>query len=147
MKTVWNEVDYRELCTRLEHLKADAGAKWGRMNAPQMVCHCTDAVRMVSGAVPTAPKNVPLRFTPLKQLIIYCLPFPKGAPTASELIARQPQEWQDEMEALRKELAALVQRGPSGPLVPHPAFGRLTPRAWGVLVYRHLDHHFRQFGI
>jgi hypothetical protein len=29
----------------------------------------------------------------------------------------------------------------------HPAFGRLSGRAWGALVYRHMDHHLRQFGL
>jgi hypothetical protein len=29
----------------------------------------------------------------------------------------------------------------------HPAFGRMSRRVWGVLGYRHLDHHFRQFGV
>jgi hypothetical protein len=28
----------------------------------------------------------------------------------------------------------------------HPAFGKLSTRAWGVLIYRHMDHHLRQFG-
>jgi len=27
----------------------------------------------------------------------------------------------------------------------HPAFGALSRRAWGVLIYRHMDHHLRQF--
>ena len=98
-------------------------------------------------SLPTAPKNAPIRFPPLKQLIIYWLPWPKGVPTAPELLARPPSEWQGELVTLRDELAALVKRGRSGPFVPHPAFGRLTPRAWGVLVYRHLDHHLRQFGV
>ncbi len=147
MKTAWNDADYRELCTRLDRLQASASPKWGRMTAPQMLCHCTDALRMVSGALPTAPKNAPIRFPPLKQLIIYWLPWPKGVPTAPELLARAPSEWHGELVTLREELAALVKRGRSGPFVPHPAFGRLTPRAWGVLVYRHLDHHLRQFGV
>jgi Protein of unknown function (DUF1569) len=29
----------------------------------------------------------------------------------------------------------------------HPVFGEMTPRAWCVLGYRHMDHHLRQFGI
>ena len=29
----------------------------------------------------------------------------------------------------------------------HPAFGRLTHGAYGVLITRHTDHHFRQFGL
>lgn len=29
----------------------------------------------------------------------------------------------------------------------HPAFGKMTSKAWGVPGYRHLDHHFKQFGV
>lgn len=29
----------------------------------------------------------------------------------------------------------------------HPAFGKLSTKDWGVLVYRHIDHHFKQFGV
>src|SRR5687768_18567398 len=143
MKTMWNAEHVRELHTRLDRLSPHTPAHWGKMNAPQVVVHLCDAFRMASGELKCAPKSLPIRFTPLKQLIIYWLPFPKGVPTAPELLARQPLEWQGEMQTLRQELAAVVQRGPSGPFVPHPAFGRLTPRAWGVLVYRHLDHHLR----
>jgi hypothetical protein len=28
----------------------------------------------------------------------------------------------------------------------HPTFGPMTGRDWDVLVWRHLDHHLRQFG-
>ena len=147
MKSIWNDEDYRELCGRLERLTPDAGARWGRMTAPEMVCHCTDALKMISGELVAASKNLPLRFTPLKQLVIYWLPFPKGAPTAPELRARRPREWAGELDAFRRELDAVVGRGAAGPFVPHPAFGTLSPRAWGVLCYRHLDHHLKQFGV
>ena len=40
------------------------------------------------GELTVKSKNLPLRYTPIKQLVIYVLPFPKGAPTAPELIAR-----------------------------------------------------------
>jgi hypothetical protein len=30
---------------------------------------------------------------------------------------------------------------------PHPAFGSLPNWEWGRLMYRHIDHHFRQFGV
>ena len=147
MKSIWNDADYRELRSRVGRLTPEATANWGKMNAPQMVCHCTDALKMINGDVATAPKNVPLRFTPIKQLVIYWLPFPKGVPTAPELLARRPTEWNGEIEALQRELDVVVSRGRQGPFVPHPAFGKLSPRAWGVLGYRHLDHHLRQFGV
>jgi Protein of unknown function (DUF1569) len=147
MKTVWNEADHRELLERLDRLKPDAAPRWGKFTAPRMVCHLVDAMKMASGTLPVQPKNLPIRHPPLKQLIIYWLPFPKGAPTAPELLARLPSEWHGEVRELKQALEAFRQRGPTGPFVPHPAFGKLSARAWGVLVYRHTDHHLKQFGV
>jgi Protein of unknown function (DUF1569) len=147
MKSVWNPADYRELCARLERLTPDATPRWGKFNAPQMVCHLVDALKMASGELPVKTRKMPIRYPPLKQLIIYWLPFPKAAPTAPELLARKPTEWHGEVQALRRELEAFTKRGPKGPFVEHPAFGTLSPRAWGVLAYRHTDHHLKQFGV
>lgn len=147
MKSVWNEADRVELCARMERLTPECTAQWGKFSAPQMVCHLVDALKMASGDLPVASKKLPIRHAPLKQLIIYYLPWPKGAPTAPELVSRRATEWHGELEALRQELDAFAKRGPDGPFVPHPAFGMLTPRAWGVLVYRHMDHHLKQFGV
>ena len=75
-------------------------------------------------------------------------PFPKGAPTAPELLARcDNADLQTELAAFR-ELAARVAAKPAGDRWPdHPAFGALTHKDWGVLAYRHTDHHLRQFGL
>jgi hypothetical protein len=145
VRSIWNDSDYRELRGRLDRLRPETPAKWGKFNAPQVVCHLADSLRMASGELPVASKNLPIRFTPLKQLIIYWLPFPKGAPTAPQLLERQPSEFAADVQDLKNELDAIVKRGRSGPWVPHPAFGDLTPNAWGVLIYRHTDHHLKQF--
>jgi len=29
---------------------------------------------------------------------------------------------------------------------PHSFFGKLTPDEWGILQWKHFDHHLRQFG-
>ncbi|MEK7381556.1 MAG: DUF1569 domain-containing protein [Gemmatimonadota bacterium] len=31
-------------------------------------------------------------------------------------------------------------------MAPHPAFGSMTKSSWGILAYKHIDHHLRQFG-
>ena len=147
MKTIWNGDRHRELQERIARLSPTAPAQWGKMNARQMVIHLSDALKMSGGEMAVAPKRLPIRYPPLKQLIIYWLPFPKSAPTAPELLSRRATEWHGEMQELKQELERFTQRGPSGPFVPHPAFGKLTPRAWGVLVYRHTDHHLKQFGV
>jgi hypothetical protein len=30
---------------------------------------------------------------------------------------------------------------------PHPFFGPLKPKQWAILMYKHVDHHLRQFGV
>jgi LPS sulfotransferase NodH len=41
-----------------------------------------------------------------------------------------------------------VAAGPKGCTThPHSFFGRLTAEEWAILMYKHLDHHLRQFGV
>ena len=147
MKTLYEEGRRRELKTRLGRLTADSNPRWGKFDAPKMVVHCTDALKMALGKIPTKSKRLPIRHPPLKQLLVYWLPWPKGVPTAPELLQRSPADWDAEVASL---LALMDEAGnlPRDFEWPeHPAFGRMSRRAWGVLGYRHLDHHFRQFGV
>ncbi|HET9514990.1 MAG TPA: hypothetical protein VFO95_13750, partial [Gemmatimonadales bacterium] len=88
MTSIGREEARNELLNRLDRLTADAPARWGKFNCPAMMAHVNDALRMPLGEVTPATRKVPIRFFPLKQLIIYYLPFPKGVPTAPVLLAR-----------------------------------------------------------
>jgi Protein of unknown function (DUF1569) len=146
MNSIWKPEAHRELRARIAKLNPEEPARWGRMNARQMVVHLSDAFRMASGEIAVRPRHLPIRYPPLKQLVIYALPFPKGAPTAPELLARQPGDWPVDVAELQALLDRFVASGPEKTVAAHPAFGRMTGRSWGVLVYRHMDHHLRQFG-
>jgi hypothetical protein len=146
MKTMWDGNAQREVHDRLARLMPDRKAAWGRMSAPQMVCHLSDSLKMALGELQVTPKQVPIRYPPLKQFIVYLAPFPKNVPTAPELIARSPRDWSAEVAELRSLIDRFAARRGAERWAEHPAFGRLTERAWGVLVYRHMDHHLRQFG-
>jgi hypothetical protein len=146
MKSLWQAPVRAEVCARLDRLAPDRPAAWGRMDAPRMLAHVNDAFAMAFGDLPTESRRLPLRHPPLKQLIIYWLPFPRSTPTAPELVARAPEAWDVE----RSRCRAYVDRFGSEPRArdwpEHPAFGRLTAAQWGILAYRHFDHHLRQFG-
>jgi hypothetical protein len=147
MKTMHAAADRRSIAERIGRLQPDSGAQWGQFTAPRMVVHLTDALRMSTGDLPVKPKRTPLRFPPLKQLAIYLLPFPKGLPTAPELIVRTPSEWRTEVEALTGMLDRFGSRTANDAWPVHPVFGPMSAQAWGVLAYRHCDHHLRQFGV
>ena len=146
-KSIFQAARRKELQQRLAQLAPDQAPLWGRMNAPKMVVHLSDSLKMALGELPAAPKKTPLRYPVVKQLAIFLLPWPQGAPTAPELLARAPAAWTGEVVTLSALIERFATRQPAGKWPPHPAFGSMTGRAWGVLVYRHCDHHFRQFDI
>jgi hypothetical protein len=148
-KTMWQGESRAELCGRADRLAPDAPARWGKFTAPKMLVHVVDGLRMALGELECAPKNVPLRYTPIKQFVIYWMPFPRGAPTAPELLSRQVpiEAWGSEVGAFHDAIARFAAAAGRSPWPDHPAFGRLTERDWGVLAYRHVDHHFTQFGV
>ena len=147
MKTFWESTDRQELSERVAMLTPEASPLWGKMTARQMLAHVVDALRMAMGDVKTADKKLPIRFTPIKQLIIYGPPFPKSSPTAPELLTRQADDWDGECTTLRQLMDSFAALPPGNKFPLHPAFGTLSRRAWGVLEYKHLDHHLRQFGV
>ena len=148
MTTAWDSSFRESLVDRAKRLTADTKPAWGKMHASGMLAHINDSYRMVLGDLAVKSKNLPIRFTPIKQLIIYVAPFPKGAPTAPELIARcDGANLADEQQAYGELLSRLGAITKATKLQPHPAFGTLTHRAYGVLIARHTDHHFRQFGL
>lgn len=113
-----------------------------------MLAHLNDSFLMATGDLPVASKKLPLRYFPLKQLVIYVLPFPKGAPTAPEIIKRgATARFEEERTAFRTYADRLAAKPVTDTWPEHPAFGPLTHRAWGVLEFRHIDHHLRQFGV
>jgi hypothetical protein len=146
MKSIWQDKSRQELNERLRALVWNNPAQWGKFTAPKMVCHLADSLRMAIGELAVEPKRLPIRYPPLKQLIIYVAPFPKGARTAPELLTREPREWSSDVADVQALLNRAAKTTATDAWPEHPAFGALSKRAWGVLIYRHMDHHLKQFG-
>ena len=146
-KTLANARVRQELLNRLERLTPATTALWGTMTAPQMLAHLVDWMRMARGEIKVTLHNRPQRYPPLKQLLVYWLPFPKGIMTSPELVGREPLEWNIERAVVHQQLQAFENLDPKTVWPEHPVFGKMTPQAWCVFAYRHMDHHLRQFGI
>jgi len=147
MGSILNDVDRAAIANRMRSLSVSSTRRWGSMDVACMLQHLQLSARMTLGEleVPSVNKR-PFQMFPLKHLIIYVLPFPKGAPTAPELKTRVASSFEAERTALL-ELLERIGTGPregAGPA--HPLFGPLTWREWGVVTYKHADHHLKQFG-
>jgi uncharacterized protein DUF1569 len=146
--TLFDEKTRAGVHARIDRLEAASPGLWGKMNAPQMVCHAADQLRVALGEIPTRPRPNFLRFRPLRQLFVYWLPWPKAkVPTVREMLTSQPTSWDGDLQALHGLVDRFADCRPEGDWAPHPAFGPIAGREWGRLCYKHLDHHLRQFAV
>lgn len=136
------------LLSRIDRLRPETRPRWGRMTAGQMVCHLGDQLRVALGELETRPIAGPLRYTPIKHLAIYVLPWPKGRiKAAPEMQSTPARAWERDVETLRTLLRRFATREAGGAWPAHPSFGTMSRRLWGHLVRRHFDHHLTQFTV
>lgn len=135
------------LLTRIGSLTPSATRQWGQMTPGGMLLHLGHSVRMALGELPVKPANKrAFQVFPLKHLLLYVVPFPKGARTAPELRVTDSGDFEGDKKRLL-ELLGLLAGGLKDGMGPvHPLFGPLSRKEWGVLTHKHADHHLRQFG-
>src|SRR5512141_1697849 len=121
--TIFDSTARAVLLARVDRLDATTPARWGKFTAPRMVSHLIASVRMALGELDIPPRGTFLRNPFVRYLIIHVLPFPKGAPTARELLARAPESWASDVAALKAVIERAAANGPGGTWTPHPAFG------------------------
>jgi len=149
MKTLFNPADREALSLRLAALEPGAARQWGRMDPAQMLRHCAIALDDVPGGRGVKQAYLGKLITPLiRGRIFGDKPFRRDAPTDPVYMVADPQAFETERTRLATLIDRVVQRGAAkteGRV--HPFFGRLSGDQWGVLGYKHLDHHLRQFGV
>ena len=147
-RTVFRARDLDRLLARVLGLRADSRRRWGRMTPHQAVCHLNDSMRATLGMWTQPPRRVP----PMRAVIRFVafnLPFrwPHGVTTARELDQEKDGTKPVDFDRDRAELVTLLRRiASSEQLPPHPLWGRMSRGMTGRYVWRHTDHHLRQFG-
>ena len=153
MKTLLDESIRRSLLDRLAKLQPASQAQWGRMTAPQMICHLSDSYRrsMTGTHVNLLPTAIPRRL--LKKIALYSpLEWPKGKVKAPPEVAQgeggtPPGDFEQDRATLADLIEKFGQPGPDFPPHDHPIFGAMRTSEWMRWGYLHADHHFRQFGV
>ena len=135
---------------RLACLSSDSERQWGKMNAAQTVAHLSKGMEQAMGEVLPPRMFVGriiggfIKFHVLKD----DEPMRHNSPTVPGFVITDDRD----LTAERQRLYKLIDRAAAGgPKIctdhPHSFFGKLTPEQWGILMYKHLDHHLRQFGV
>ncbi len=133
---------------RLAGLQPSCVRQWGRMTAPQMLAHCAASMEIPCGDRVERQRLLGRVLAPfVRASLLGPKPFGRNAPTAPDLRIADERDFQAEKARLAALIDRFCSRGPAQVEgVVHNFFGRLTADEWGRLMYKHLDHHLRQFG-
>ena len=149
-KSIFDAKTRSELVERILRLGPDAERRWGTLSVGGMLCHLADGIEQSLGRrQDTDQSNILLR-TLVKNLALHA-PMPRGAKTSPKLDPSREGTHPREFECDRNRVLALLEeaanRPDDRPFAPHPAFGPMTRRQRGILTWKHLNHHLRQFGV
>ncbi|NOS91689.1 MAG: DUF1569 domain-containing protein [Cyclobacteriaceae bacterium] len=147
MKTILNPADLLNLKERIAVLSTSGKRKWGTMTVEEMVVHCKRQLQLALGEIPSVTQGSALMRTSLVKWISFsALPWPKGSMTPNEMNkdknSFQLKEIESEKSDLINYLDKVIQ---ASTLFPHPFFGTLSRKEWGQFIYKHIDHHLKQF--
>jgi hypothetical protein len=148
MRSLHHSAQVSEIQTRLAQLTPENPRQWGTMTMPQMLLHCSAALEMAMGRINPPRAFIGRILGPIiKPLALKeSEPMRRNSPTAQELLVSGSTDFSSAREELRARIEQFAAAGEAGcSKHPHPFFGKLTAEAWGVLMYKHLDHHLRQF--
>lgn len=149
MKTLYSKETLEECTERIQNLTVDTKPLWGKMNATQMLEHCTIGMETFRD-MRTIKRGLPgiLFGGMMKAAFFNEKPFKQGLPTAKEFIISNPGDFETAQKTLITHLEAIQQGGIANcTKKPHAFFGKLTPEQWGMGMFKHLDHHLQQFGV
>ena len=149
VKNLFDSSAYNEIIERLHKLSPDSQRQWGRMQVAQMLAHCKEAFK------------VPLSDKPMPRMLIGSLlgwmvkgklynetPWKQGLPTSPDFVIKDERDFEKEKTALLELVNKFHADGPEkAGKYPHPFFGKFTSGQWGKMMWKHLDHHLRQFGV
>ena len=149
MKNLFQPDAVDELISRVDQLQPTAQRQWGKMDAAQMMAHCSAALDLASGRL-IRPRILLGRLIGPFVRSIYTndKPFSRNGPTDKKLVVSDKRDFSREREQLKVRIRQFHQGGEEQcSKHPHPFFGALTPHQWSTGMYKHLDHHLRQFGV
>jgi Protein of unknown function (DUF1569) len=150
MKNMFESGRAQEMKQRIAQLKADSARQWGTMKPAQALEHCSRGVETALGdkKPPRVFVGRLLGWIVKPKLMGNDEPLRRNTPTARVLVVKDERDLETERARLVGLIDRLAAAGPAGCTThPHAFFGPLTPDEWAILMYKHLDHHLRQFGV
>jgi len=149
LPSIYEEKIIEGFIRRLENIKFDSKPKWGKMNAPQMLAHLNVAYDLAFGKTSSYHSKLKKWLLKLvvKNIVTNEVPFKQNSSTAPIFIISSEKDFTKEKADLIENMKLVVAKGSAHfEGKESDSFGTLTAVEWNNMFYKHLDHHFKQFG-
>ncbi len=135
---------------RLDKLSHTTAPQWGKMNSAQMLAHLNVAYDLAYGKRASNANFFTKMMLKLfvKGIVLSEKPYSKNSPTGPDFLIADERDYEKERTLFVANVKETESKGSSyfeGK--ENTAFGKLTSAQWSIQFYKHLDHHFTQFGV
>ena len=115
----------------------------------QMLVHCQKPIEVMTGKLQLKRGLLGFLFGKMaKNNFLKMQGFGKNSPTHPLFRVKNDADFDTEKQQLLDMVAAMGELGTNSIAIDkHPFFGPMTHEEWGSLMYIHLDHHLKQFGV
>lgn len=151
-----NPADKQQIVARLNRIQPSSRRLWGKMTAPQMICHLADSFQVTMGEKPWSVERIRVTPIPVPDWFLKWVAFEvplrwqRGTPTRPEVDSEyggtRPGAFASDVGDLLRLLDRFTRRPRDFEWGPHPIFGPMSEPEWMRWGYLHMDHHLRQFG-
>ncbi|HQY19310.1 MAG TPA: DUF1569 domain-containing protein [Ignavibacteria bacterium] len=139
-----------KIIQRINNLSSETPPLWGKMNASQMLAHCTVVYEMVyetKHKKPNAFMSFILKLI-VKDKIVGEKPYSHNLRTAPQFIMTDSKNFDTEKKRLIDFINKTQELGEGHfDNKENLSFGNLNKTEWNNMFYKHLDHHLSQFGV
>jgi hypothetical protein len=137
-----------EVVRRVNSLTTASQHLWGKMGVAQMLAHCSMTLEVATGRKTVRRLIIGRLIGPFFRKRYYDdSEFSRNSPTHPTFVVTDERDFAAEKQRFLRLAREFSEGGEAKCTTrPHSFFGDLTPREWGIGVYKHLDHHLRQFG-
>lgn len=148
-KNLFERVAIEKMIERVSRLNKEDQPLWGEMTAAEMLLHCNLCNNQIlDGTV--EPGSHRFKTKLIKLLALYIVPhFPKHMKSAEKNITKNAIS-ADSFESEKYSFITTLRKFSADVSItsmPHPAFGFMNKKEWGIAAWKHTDHHLRQFGV
>lgn len=140
----------QDLINRINKLTPATQPLWGKMNASQLMAHCCVTYEYIFDERNDKP-NFFMKFilkSLVKNKVVSEEPYAKNSQTGPAFIMADNKDFEKEKARLINYINKVSEKGePFFVNKESNSFGVLNTTEWNNMMYKHLDHHLRQFGV